>query len=130
MALLLAASSCALQNDAEDVRLYVNARGMYAQGRFEETAAMLVAAGNFPPALTLRAKAEYFSGDLERAEQSCRRAVKYRPSAFEAKLYLARILRDRGEQAGAEAITEDLLADNPQDIRALRFAAGLAHVPP
>jgi tetratricopeptide (TPR) repeat protein len=99
---------------------------MYAQGRFAESAGLLAALNHFPPALVLRAKAEYFSGELEKAEQSCRRAIKRRHSSLEAKLYLARILRDRGDLTEAAQAAESLLADNPQDIRALRFASGLA----
>jgi tetratricopeptide (TPR) repeat protein len=113
--------------DEEVLRLYVNAHDLYTQGRFEETSVMLNSVRDFPAALTLRAKAEYFSGELEQAEKSCRRVLKLRPSSVEARLYLARILRDRGEQSAAERIAESLLADNPQDIRTLRLAAGLAH---
>jgi len=80
----------------------------------------------FPPALVLRAKAEYFSGDLEKAEKSCREAIKHRPSAFEAKLYLARILHEKGDLSQAIQLAESLLADNPQDFRSLRLASELA----
>jgi tetratricopeptide (TPR) repeat protein len=99
---------------------------MYAQGRFTETVGLLGGINHFPPALTLRAKAEYFSGELEKAENTCRQAIRRRHSALEAKLYLARILRDRGDPSGAERIAESLLADNPQDIRVLRLASTLA----
>ncbi|GHV94553.1 hypothetical protein AGMMS50293_08730 [Spirochaetia bacterium] len=118
--------SCEAKGDRETLVRYVQAGEAYAQGRFYETALMLNEIKNFPPGLTLRAKAEYFSGDLEKAEKSCRMALKYRPSAFEAKLYLARILREQGKTAEAEQTAEALLADNPQDIRTLRLAAELA----
>ena len=118
--------SCTKPPDKETVRMYVRASDAYAQGRFAEVIEILRGENNFPPALILRAKAEYFSGDLENAEKSCRRAIKLRPSLFEANLYLARTLREKGDQAGAQAVTETMLADNPQDIRALRFAAELA----
>jgi tetratricopeptide (TPR) repeat protein len=121
----LAALSCAAAGE-ESPRRYISAAELYAQGRFAETAAMLGGEKRFPPALTLRAKAEYFSGDLEQAEKSCRQAIRRRPSASEAKLYLARILREKGDFAGAEKTAEELLADNPHDIRALRLAAELA----
>jgi len=52
--------------------------------------------------------------------------LKKQPSFYEGKLYLARILREKGETDTAVRVTESLLADYPQDIRALRFAAELA----
>jgi tetratricopeptide (TPR) repeat protein len=112
--------------DEETLYLYARAGETYSQGRFAETSEMLAEIKKFPPALILRAKAEFFSGELEKAEYSCRRAIKYRPSAFEARLYLARILREQGKAAEAEAAAAALLADNPQDIRVLRLAAELA----
>ena len=112
--------------DQQTLRLYANAHELYSNGRFFETAELLNSVNHFTPALTLRAKAEYFSGDINRAENSFKRAVKTRPGNFEARLYLARILRDRGEAAKAKQLVENLLADNPHDVRALRFAATLA----
>ena len=112
--------------DPQTLRLYANAHELYSNGQFPETAELLDKVKNFPPALTLRAKAEYFSGELNRAENSFKRAVKARPGNFEAKLYLARILRDKGDGAKAKQLVESLLADNPHDIRALRLAATLA----
>ncbi|MDR3020183.1 MAG: tetratricopeptide repeat protein [Treponema sp.] len=140
-ALALLAVSCAKTPNAETIRLYVLASEAYAAGKFDETVEILDKEKKFVPAMTLRAKAEYFSGDFERAENTCRRAIKLNPSSFEAKLYLARILRDKSgfddaslnkpafnETALNEAVqlTESLLSDNPQDIRALRLAAALA----
>jgi len=123
-------ASCSAENtkspDTETIRLYVRASDAYAQGRFTETADLLQKQNKFPPALILRAKAEYFSDNFDKAEKTCRRALKLRPSMLEANLYLARILREKGDLAGAEAVIESLLADNPQDIRALRLAAELA----
>jgi len=118
--------SCSGTPKAETIRLYVNASEVYAQGRFSDVIEMLNGVNDFTPALVLRAKAEYFSGDLEKAEKSCRRAIKQRPSSMEAMLYLARILREKGDLTGAANTTESLLADNPQDIRALRLAAEIA----
>jgi tetratricopeptide (TPR) repeat protein len=106
--------------------MYVRASEAYALGRFAETADILHGEKKFHPALILRAKAEFFLGDLEKAEKTCRRALKTRPSSLEAKLYFARILRERGDTEGAEAAAQSMLADNPQDIRALRFAAEIA----
>ena len=114
--------------DAKTIRIYVMASDAYAQGRLQEVSEILHAQNKFAPALILRAKAEYFSGDLEKAEKTCRRALKLRPSSFEAALYLARILRDSGDLAGAQRLTEILLTDNPQDIRVLRLASEIAYL--
>jgi tetratricopeptide (TPR) repeat protein len=111
---------------AEKIRLYVYASEAYAQGRFEQTGNILRDTKNFPPSLLLRAKAEYFGGEPERAEKTCRRLLKLRPSSYEGKLYLARILREKGETDSAIKEIESLLADNPQDIRALRLAAEIS----
>jgi len=110
----------------ETVRLYVSASDAYAQGRFSDVINILQTQNKFPPALILRAKAEYFSGNLEKAEKTCRSALKLRPSSFEAAFYLARTLRESGDIAGAQKLTENLLTDNPQDIRALRLACEIA----
>ena len=112
--------------DPQTLRLYANAHELYANGQFPEAAALLDELNNFTPALMLRGKAQYFSGDHTRAEQSLNRAIRLRPGNFEAKLYIARILRERGEDEKAQRLTEDLLADNPHDVRLLRFAASLA----
>jgi len=112
--------------DNDTIRLYTRASEAYAQGKFGETTDILRNMKKFPPALILRAKAEYFGGDFESAEKSCRRMLKIRPSSYEAKLYLVRILREKGDANGAVLISESLLADNPQDIRVLRLAAELA----
>ena len=121
----IAAVACNGKASDEDVRLYANALELYGGGQFSETAELLSEV-KFPPALTLRAKAEYFQGDLERAENSSRQAAKLQPAYFESKFILARVLRDRGEYEKARQVTEDLLANNPNDIRLLRFAATLA----
>ena len=118
--------SCAKTTDTETIRQYAHAAEAYSTGNFYKTMEILNEEKKFPPALVLRAKAEYFYGDLENAEKSCRRALKLRPSSFEAKLFLARILCEKGKLENAVQLMESLLADNPQDIRALRFAAELA----
>jgi tetratricopeptide (TPR) repeat protein len=118
--------SCTQIPDREAIRLYTRASDSYAQGKFAETIKILHNEKKFPPALLLRAKAEYFSGDLEKAEKSFRRLIKVRPSSYEAKLYLARIIHEKGNPGGAVQLTESLLTDNPYDIRTLRFAAALA----
>ena len=123
---LLSFVSCAAKTDDEAIRLYAQASETYSQGRLAETADLLRGIKKFPPGLALRAKAEYFSGELENAEKSFLLAIKYRPSAFEAKIYLARILREKGKTSEAIKLVESLLADNPRDIRALRLAFQLA----
>ena len=120
-----ALASCADANE-ETLHRYTRAKDMYAQGHFSDASNLLSQTNNFVPAFVLRGKAEYFSGNLAKAEASCRQALKRRPAAFEAKLYLARILRDQGELDRAEKIALDLLADNPHDIGALRFASDIA----
>jgi len=127
---IVCAISCSSKNgkapDNETIRIFVRASDSYAQGRFAEAAEILQEQKNFVPALILRAKAEYFSGDWEKAEKTCRKAIKLRSSSLEASLYLARILREKNNLKEARSVTESLLADNPQDIRALRLAAELS----
>ena len=126
LCLVLFAASCVKTPDTETVHLYIRASDAYAQKHFAEVIELLRKQNSFPPALILRAKAEYFFDNMDKAEKTCRRAIKLRPSSLEANLYLARILREKGDFKGAENLTESLLADNPQDIRTLRLAAELA----
>ena len=114
--------------DERTIRAYARASEMYALGNFAETIEILREEKKFHPALLLRAKAEFFAGDLDSAEKACEKAIKARPTSFEARLYLARVLREKEDLAGAVTLSESLLADNPQDIRALRLAADLALV--
>jgi len=123
---ILLLASCSRTPDMYTVRLYVHANDAYSLGRFTETAEILQNINNFPPAIMLRAKAEYFSGDLEKAEKSCRRVLRFQPSSYEARIYLIRILREKDELPQAIKLAELLLADNPQDIRTLRLAAEFA----
>ncbi|MCL2043303.1 MAG: tetratricopeptide repeat protein [Treponema sp.] len=116
----------AISTDPQTLRLYANAHELYSNGQFPEAVALLEELNNFTPALMLRGKAQYFSGDYARAEKSLDRVIKLRPGNFDAKLYIARILRERGESEKAQRLTEELLADNPHDVRVLRFAASLA----
>jgi tetratricopeptide (TPR) repeat protein len=118
--------SCNKPPDTDTLRLYVRASETYAAGRFMETAEILSKEKKFAPSLLLRAKAEYFDGNFESAEKSCRAALRKRPSSFEAKLFMARIMREKNDRAKTEKLLESLLADNPQDIRTLRLAAELA----
>jgi tetratricopeptide (TPR) repeat protein len=124
-AVILCLSACPAGSNEEALALYARAQRVYAEGQFEKVPAML-AGCRLPPALVLRGKAEYFSGDLAGAERSLRRALKKRPGAPEAVLYLARTLRERGAAAEASALILSLLSDDPGNSRALRLAAELA----
>ncbi|MDR2370091.1 MAG: tetratricopeptide repeat protein [Treponema sp.] len=123
--LLLFTSACSPRIDDETLLRYARAQSLYAEGRFEESLAGLEEMDGFIPGLVLRGKAEYFSGNLEKAEKVFRRALKLHPAAAEAGLYLARILREENRIAEARAAAEALIADDPLDIRALRLAAAL-----
>jgi tetratricopeptide (TPR) repeat protein len=118
--------SCAPRPDDETLIRYARAQKAYQEGSFPETLRLLEGIRGFAPGLLLRGKGEYFSGDLEAAEKSFRRARKLRPGSLEAGLYLSRILRERGDHAGAAALAESLLADDPLNVRALRLTADLA----
>ncbi|HCC37853.1 MAG TPA: hypothetical protein DEQ14_09690 [Treponema sp.] len=125
---VLAASCLAVScsGDGGDFSRYAQARDLYASGRFPEASNILSEMNDFVPALILRAKAEYFSGNLAEAESLCKKAIRRRPSSFEAKFYLAKILWERGDLSRCEKIVLGLLADNPGDVRTLRFASELA----
>jgi predicted Zn-dependent protease len=121
---ILAFGSCGSPRVDEDtLLLYARSEAAYGEGRFEELISLLAGVRSFPPALVLRGKAEYFSGDSPAAENSFRRARSIRPSSVEASLYLARLLRERDEREEAEGIIMALLEDDPGNIRALRLGA-------
>ncbi|MDR2631040.1 MAG: tetratricopeptide repeat protein [Spirochaetaceae bacterium] len=111
--------------DEDTLLLYARSEAAYGEGRFEELISLLSGVRSFTPALILRGKAEYFSGDSKAAEGSFRRALSIRPSSVEASLYLARLLREREEPEEAEGIINTLLEDDPANIRALRLGAEL-----
>ena len=123
---ILTSISCNKTPDTETIRQYVRATEAYSQGEFAEASEILSRQKKFFPSVILRAKAQYFAGDIEKAEKTCRRAIKMRSSSSEAKFYLASIFREKGDLSGAEKITEELFSDDPQNIRALRLAADLA----
>ena len=124
-ALIGSCSNDPVKADPHTMRLHVQANELYTGRQFSRAAALLRGT-TFPPSLALRAKAEYFAGDLDMAEKTFRQQLKVRPGNFEAKLYLARILRERGEEVKAQQLIEDLLADYPHDMRLLRLAANIA----
>jgi len=108
-------------------RLYARAGETYAQGQFNETIEILEPLRKFHPALILKAKAYYFSDKIDLAEKTFKRALRYRPSSFEAKLFLARIYYENGLYEKASQLTESLLADNPNDIQTLHLASQFAN---
>ncbi|MDR1286985.1 MAG: hypothetical protein LBK08_05180 [Treponema sp.] len=122
---VFSAVSCSAGADGETMLRYARAQSLYAEGRLDETIAGLEGADRFFPALVLRGKAEYFSGDSLKAEKTFRRALRLHPAAAEAGLYLARTLREGEKTAEARAVAEALIAGDPQNIRALRLAASL-----
>jgi len=60
LCLVLFAASCVKTPDTETVHLYIRASDAYAQKHFAEVIELLRKQNSFPPALILRAKAEYF----------------------------------------------------------------------
>jgi predicted Zn-dependent protease len=123
---VLALASCFAGVDDETLLRYARAQKSYREGAFPETITLLEGVRTFAPALVLKGKAEYFSGDPEAAEVSFRRARRHNPASAEAGLYLCRLLRERGDLTAAEALADSLLADDPLDVRVLRLAADLA----
>lgn len=127
VALSLAGASCAVrQPDEGALLLYARSRDLYREGRYAEAAEMLAGESSFGPALVLRGKAEYFSGDLAAARKSLKKAGALGPQKGEASLYYARVLRESGQSDEARKLIEELLSGSPSDLRALRFAAELA----
>lgn len=122
--LVLAACSGEDTGSEAELVLYVRAKALYDEGRFAETI-QLLAKETFIPSQVLRGKAFFFSDDRENAERQFRAVLKKRPSAVEASIYLARVLREKGEGGAAEKIVNQILSDDPQNIRALRLAADL-----
>jgi tetratricopeptide (TPR) repeat protein len=123
---LLALSCGDRKPDEETLLLYTGAAGLYREGRFSETAAALSEIKQFFPAVLLKGKAEFLSGDDEAAETSLRRALALKPGSADAALSLARLLREKDRAAEAEALVEGVLGEDPQNIRALRLGADLA----
>ena len=120
-------AACASRAPGEDaLLLYARCQDVYRQGHFVETAMMLAGEASFVPALVLRGKAEYLSGDLDAAGKSLKRALSLEPHDTEAALFLARLSRENGNKKEAQRLVEKILGENPLDIRTLRFAAELA----
>ena len=126
VSLLIFLGACRNKPDLQAVQAYLNAEEKYSSGNFSEAASILENEKSFPPALTLRAKAQYFLNDLDSAEQSCNQAIRLRPSSFEVKLILARIMKEKGDTDKVKKLIEGLMSDNPHDIQLLRFTANNA----
>lgn len=122
--LLLAA--CARPPGNETLLRYARSQNIYREGRFSETAETLAGENDFAPALILRGKAEYLSGDFASAEKTLKRSLRVKPGDAEASLFLARLFWETGNPEEARKLAEKALGDNPLDIRLLRFAAELA----
>ena len=123
----LLAMTCATPAPGDEtLLLYARSQGVYSEGRFAEAARMLAGESGFVPALVLRGKAEYLSGNLDAAGKSLKRALSLKPHDAEAALFLARLNRENGNTKEAQRLTEKILGDHPRDIRTLRFAAELA----
>jgi predicted Zn-dependent protease len=123
---LWAASCDSSVPDDETLLLYARAQDVYREGRFAETAKMLAGETKFVPALVLRGKAQYLSGDLDAAGKTLKRALALKGNDTEASLFLARICRETGNPKEAQKLAEKILGDHPLDIGTLRFAAELA----
>jgi len=123
----LVMAACVPSIPGDEILLrYTRAQDVYREGRFAGAALMLSGEKNFAPALVLRGKAEYLSGDLDAAGKSLKRALALNPGNVEASLFLARVYRETGGKDEAQKPTEKLLNNNPMDLRSLRFAAELA----
>ena len=120
------AAACSSPGPAgETLLLYARSQDVYREGKFTEAAIMLAGERKFVPALVLRGKAEYLSGDLAAAENSLRMALAFESGNVDASIFRARLCRETGNAKEARRLTEKILAGNPQDIRALRLAAEL-----
>ena len=120
-------AACASSVPGDDtLLLYARSQDVYREGRFTEAARMLAGEKQFAPALVLRGKAEYLSGDLGAAGETLRRALILAPENVEASMFLARLCRETGDKKEAQKLTDAILSHNPMDLRALRFAAELA----
>jgi tetratricopeptide (TPR) repeat protein len=125
---VLLAASCSLYRPGNKTLInYVQAQNQYSHGNFAGAITMLPRVTLFAPALTLRGKALYFSGESEKAEKTLRFALFVRPSSTESAIYLARILREKGATKNALAIVENIISDDPSCVRALRLAAELSN---
>jgi tetratricopeptide (TPR) repeat protein len=105
---------------------YARAAAAFDAGRIEDASVAAAELDSFYPAVVLLGKTRWYAGESVAAEKAFRSALRLRPSSAEARLGLARVLRSGAGSDEASSLVEDLLADDPSDIRALRLAAELA----
>jgi predicted Zn-dependent protease len=132
-AVVLFSVSCSSKEISDDgLLVYIKASSFYNEGKFKEAIAFLDDESNhqnhrelkrFVPAMVLRGKANYFLNEFDEAENYLRMALKKRPAQKDASLFLARALQGKGESEAALNVVEDMLGDDPYDVRTLRLAA-------
>jgi tetratricopeptide (TPR) repeat protein len=106
---------------------YTQALGLYSDGRFKEAAQIVRTSskGHYPTQI-LCGKALFFTGDYSGAKTALQEALRLRSTSVEARLYMAYIQRASGHIKDAQKIAEDILVDDPENLRALRLLADLA----
>ncbi|MEW6564354.1 MAG: tetratricopeptide repeat protein [Spirochaetota bacterium] len=100
---------------------YKDALVLFNEGRYSEAAKKLESLRAYYGAQLLRGKAFYFRGAYSDAEKALRESLRLRPSSVEGRLYLAYTQRALGKEAEAQKLAEDILADDPDNIRAYRI---------
>ena len=123
-ALLLCTSSCSQQNkhlSGDALNQYNRALLLFDEGRYDEAAKIAEQLQAVYPAQLLRGKALYFNGAYNEAEKCLKNSLRLRPSSVEGRLYLAYTQRALGKEAEAQKLAEDILADDPDNIRAYRI---------
>lgn len=113
------------QLSGEELDRYNRALGLYSEGRYEEAAGLISSLGGAYAAQVLRGKALFFSETYAEAEKTFRKALDLRPSSVEARLYLAFIQRASGSETEARRLAEDILVDDPGNLRAYRLLVDL-----
>ncbi|GMO48514.1 MAG: hypothetical protein Ta2G_04300 [Termitinemataceae bacterium] len=118
--------------DEQTLQTFSRAHETYSQGMLQETVELLkakntnAATQRFIPSLILRGKAEYFSGNIQSAEKTFRKVLKLNSAQSEAQIYLSRILIENYKDDEAKKILQTMLANDPNNISALRLSAELA----
>jgi len=117
-------SRAALKGDA--LNRYNQALVLYSEGRYRDAADLLAGFNNSYSAQVLRGRALFFISNYKDGETALKRALQIRPSSIEGRLYLAYIQRAIGKVDEARKLAEDILADDPENLRAYRVLADLA----
>jgi len=110
----------------EALTRYNQAVVLYSEGRYQDAANLLVELKKSYPAQVLRGRSLFFVGNYKDAEIALQRALRIRPSSVEGRLYLAYIQRAIGKVDEARKLAEDILADDPDNLRACRVLVDLA----